>query len=133
MSKKHPAGDPLLWIFILALLLLIIFHQPAKAGAPLPERWYQDMYCEYTIEHTLPNGARVDCLTPTLAIEYDFARKWYEAIGQSLYYAMLTNRKAAIALIVTKTSDIRYYSRAVRTIEHYDLPIEYILIDERYE
>lgn len=45
--------------------------------------------------------SRVDLLTPTHAIEVDWAYKWSEAIGQSLYYAALTGKQPGIILLTT--------------------------------
>jgi hypothetical protein len=41
-------------------------------------------------------------VTDTHAIEYEFSKKWHEAIGQSLGYAFETNKRAGIVLIVEK-------------------------------
>ncbi|WP_171018846.1 hypothetical protein ACONUD_00725 [Microbulbifer harenosus] len=51
---------------------------------------YQLPWCETAggvAEYVLPDRTRVDCLTETHAMEFDFAPKWAEAIGQALYYA----------------------------------------------
>ena len=50
----------------------------------------------------------VDLLTDKLAIEVDFASKWKEAVGQSLWYGLQTNRKPAIVLIKRKKTDQKY-------------------------
>ncbi len=50
----------------------------------------------------LPDKARVDCVTDTHAIEFDFAKKWGESIGQALYYATILNKQAGIVLIMEK-------------------------------
>jgi hypothetical protein len=52
----------------------------------------------------------LNCLTDNYAIEVDWAKKWAEGIGQSLYYAEMTNKKAAVALIVGE-QDQRYLNR----------------------
>ena len=39
------------------------------------------------MEVVMKDGTRCDILTSTHAIEVDFAKKWAEAIGQSLNYA----------------------------------------------
>jgi hypothetical protein len=75
-------------------------------------------------EVELPNKTRVDCLTPTHAIEADWAKKWYEAVGQSLYYASLTGKRAGILLIQQNEWDTMYYQRCLETIRHYHLPID---------
>lgn len=51
------------------------------------------------LEHRLSSGGRVDCLDSEYAIEVDYADKWAEAIGQSLYYAASTQRKPAVILL----------------------------------
>lgn len=51
-------------------------------------------------EYRLPNGSRVDILTETHAIEVEWVYKHEEAIGQSIFYAMATNRKPAIILLL---------------------------------
>jgi hypothetical protein len=52
----------------------------------------------------------LNCLTDNYAIEVDWAKKWAEGIGQSLYYAEMTNKKPAVALIVGE-QDQRYLNR----------------------
>ncbi|MDP0590022.1 MAG: hypothetical protein QS748_12880 [Candidatus Endonucleobacter bathymodioli] len=74
-------------------------------------------------EYRVSGGLRVDCLTDEYAIEMDFARKWSEAIGQSMEYSMLTEKKAGIVLILKKKSDYRYWKRLKKLIAHYQLPI----------
>lgn len=55
---------------------------------------------------------RVDLLTDTHAIEADWPAKWAEAIGQSLYYAELTGKKAGIILLVKdRQKEARYIYR----------------------
>ncbi len=50
----------------------------------------------------------MDCLTETHAVEVDFARKWAEAIGQSLYYSHYTGKKPGILLVIgTERDQIR--------------------------
>ena len=67
---------------------------------------------------------RVDCLAKDYAIEFDFAKKWAEAVGQSLYYSKMTGKKPAIALILTSLTDYRYLKR----IERLDNDIKVFLI-----
>nr|VFK16674.1 MAG: hypothetical protein BECKLFY1418C_GA0070996_102519 [Candidatus Kentron sp. LFY] len=81
-------------------------------------------HCQGEIEHRLGNGTRVDCLTETHAIEYDWGASWYEAIGQSLYYGMETGKRSGVVLISrTHRGDI-YWQRLNDTIRHYRLPID---------
>lgn len=62
------------------------------------------------IEVRLWDKTRVDMLNSEYAIEVDFARKWAEAIGQSLYYGIVTGKKPAIVLLVG-TGEERYVYR----------------------
>ena len=62
------------------------------------------------MEYVLPDKTRVDCLTATHAIEIDWAEKWAEGIGQALYYAKITGKAPAVALIVGE-KDARYLKR----------------------
>ena len=75
-----------------------IFSKETKTILPKKylEADYRDFACkqlEGNIEYALDDGSRVDCLTDQYAIEFDFAKKWAEAIGQSLYYAEKTFSK----------------------------------------
>ena len=101
-------------------LLAAILCTTAEAES---ERFHQDKYCTGIIEHRLPDRTRVDCLTDTHAIEYDFGRKWAEAIGQSLHYARMTGKKAGIVIIYRGPIDDKYLARINGIIKDYSLPI----------
>ena len=106
-------------------LFLAIFTTTI-ASATQKETWYQQVWCEGKggiVEKKLDDGRRVDCITKTHAIEMDFAKKWLEAIGQSLDYAMLTGKKAGIVLIVKKPWEMHHWERLQQVVEHYQLPI----------
>lgn len=75
------------------------------------EKEYVKAYCKGEIEYRLPDKTRIDCLTDEYAIEFDFAPKWAESIGQSLYYAKMTGRKPAVAIICKSPKDKRYIER----------------------
>lgn len=103
-------------VFVLVLLLYVC---GANAAHKLPERVYQKMYCPYNAEVVLPDKTRVDCLTDSFAIEFDFAPKWAEALGQALHYARMTGRTPAIFLILENDSDMRYVERLAPLCEKY--------------
>jgi len=91
------------------------------------EKYYQGIFCrdfKGVIEYRHADGTRADCLTSTHVIEVDFAKKWYEAIGQSLFYAVATGKHAGIALILLNDKDYRYWIRLNTTIEYHALPIK---------
>lgn len=80
-----------------------------------PEAFYQQQWCQErhgVLEYRIDDGARVDCVTESHAIEFDFAPKWAESIGQALYYGAKTGRKAGVVLIMEGgEADRKYLSR----------------------
>ena len=96
-------------IFITLLILTIypvfVFAQTPKNHQYF-EKDYQKVWCDAhcgTREVILSDRARVDCVTATHAIEFDFAPKWAESIGQALYYGYALNKKPGIVLIIENT------------------------------
>lgn len=91
------------------------------------EAYYVEQWCKPEFgkrEHILLDKTRVDCLTKDYAIEFDFAKKWAESIGQALYYARMTEKMPAVALILTSPSDMKY----VKRVEKVDSGIKIFLI-----
>jgi hypothetical protein len=112
--------------FTSIFLLLIAGGILAIRSAPAAERDYQLAWCAEhggEVEHVLEDRTRVDCLTATHAIEFDFATKWAEAIGQSMHYSRLTHRRAGIVLIVGP-GDERYVERVRADVAGLCLPID---------
>lgn len=108
---------------ILYVLMLISVCMNADAS----ERDYQEKFCGSIggqVEYVLPDRTRVDCLTEHHAIEVDFARKWAEAIGQSLHYAKMTGKAPGVLLIVDKERDQKYIDRLYGAINRWHLPIQ---------
>ena len=81
-------------------------------------------------EFRTKDGTYVDCLTDEYAIEVEYDYKWKEAIGQSLHYAELTNKKAAILFIKRAKSRKDYYNEMMRVIDKYNLPTTVFIVDE---
>lgn len=88
-----------------------LMEKPDPIPNPKTEADYINNYCQGFIEYTLPDKTRVDCLYDGYAIEFDFAKKWAESIGQSLYYAKMTGNKPAVAIIMKSPEDERYIKR----------------------
>lgn len=91
------------------------------------EAYYVNQWCTSDFgrrEAILWDMTRVDCLAKDYAIEFDFAKKWAEAAGQSLYYSKMTGKKPAIVLILTSLTDYRY----VKRLERLDYGIKLFLI-----
>jgi len=108
------------YIFIFLLLINnAIAHQ-------FLEKEYQDKWCK---EHkgkqeiVLNSGERADCITDEYAIEFDFAKKYYEAIGQSLLYSIEANKKAGIVLILENTKDYKYLKRLQIVADVYNIKV----------
>lgn len=83
------------------------------------EKDYQKVWCDRncgTTEFILPDKARVDCVTETHAIEFDFAHKWAESIGQALYYAEVLQKEAGIVLIVENEEKDQRYIERIKTV-----------------
>ena len=78
---------------------------------PIHEADYINNYCTGFPEYVLPDKTRVDCVQDGYAIEFDFASKWAESIGQALYYAKMTGLKPAVAIIMRKPTDEKYIKR----------------------
>jgi len=91
-----------------------------------PEKYYQDIWCKEQKGQTevkLIDDTRIDCLTKTHAIEFDFASKWAEAIGQSLHYSNMTKRNAGIVLIIEKSDDYKYFNKIKPLCEKHQITL----------
>lgn len=83
------------------------------------ERDYQEAWCGAQggeVEVILRDRTRVDCVVDmdgvAYAIEFDFAKKWAESIGQALYYGRMMKREPGIVLIVEDfDKDAKYIDR----------------------
>lgn len=101
-------------------IVLMLFAVAAQATS---EREYQEKHCTGLMEQVLPDRTRIDCETFNYAIEYDFAKKWAESIGQSLHYGRMTGKLPGIVLITETVKDCKHVKKAQDNIKHYWLPI----------
>ena len=112
---------------MIRLLLLTLLLLPLQAKHLHYEKVYQKKFCakvQGTTEVVLSDKTRVDCLSEHYAIEVDFAAKWHESIGQSLYYSLSTNKKAGVLLILEdEKRDIRYLKRLKKVAQSSDIGI----------
>jgi len=109
-------------ILVLGLLLLCITIQASEKDYQLFAGDYLGGEVEVSME-----GVRVDIITDHNAIEVDYTYKWYEALTQSLYYAILTGKKPGIVLILDGRSPDTMYKHVLRlllTIRLYDLSVD---------
>lgn len=65
-------------------------------------------------EYLLEDGTRVDILTATHAIEVDWAPKWAESIGQTLFYAEMTGKKPCVILLLNDEKKEQVYVHRLR-------------------
>jgi len=113
--------------YSLLIILSILLFGGCSRTTPKKyhEKHYQVILCDELngkIEVVLEDRTRVDCLTDEYAIEVDFAKKWAEGIGQSLYYGYMTDKKPAVALIVGE-KDARYLKRLKKVANELDIKI----------
>ena len=100
---------------LIICILIYCLQQQAFSARLFAEKTYQDYWCKKcggTTEYKLQDNTRVDCVIDDYAIEFDFANKWSESIGQSLYYSHCLNKKAGVVLIMEDyEKDARYLKR----------------------
>lgn len=91
---------------ICVLFLIINLSLSVSAKNIFKEKDYQEAYCNLhngITEYQNSDFTRVDCLTSTHAIEFDFAKKWAESIGQALHYQKMTGKKSKSCLNFRKS------------------------------
>jgi hypothetical protein len=115
-----------------ASLLLSLTLIGSLNGAGLkPESYYHEIAAkalEGEMEITMPDRAICDIVTEEYAIEVKKHPDWKDAIGQSLNYAIQSNKKAGILLILEKESDESHLIRVNSIVGHYKLPIDVLAI-----
>ena len=114
-------------VSIITALLIALLLFTGCTEKKHKEKYYQTQLCndlDGVMEQSLLDRTRVDCLTDEYAIEVDFAKKWAEAVGQSLYYALMTEKKPAIGIIVRDNKkDKRRLKRVERLADKYHIKI----------
>ncbi len=112
--------------FFLLILIMNVISISVCAATPKNYKFYEKDYQNYwcsanggVMEVVLPDKARVDCVTKTHAVEFDFAKKWAESIGQSLYYGEQLHKKAGIVLISENGQSDEKYIKRVRAVANY--------------
>lgn len=94
------------------------------------EASYQNAWCSAhggVTEYENKDFTRVDCLTATNAVEFDFANKWAESIGQALHYQLMTGKKAKVVLILENPQkQMVYYNRVKALALKYNFDVEYV-------
>lgn len=110
-------------------ILLLSLPVNVQAARLFNEASYQNEWCKKyngQAEYELPDFTRVDCLTANYAVEFDFAKKWAESVGQSLHYGIMTGKKPAIVLIIERPKDFIYYRRLKVICDKYGITLWYV-------
>lgn len=108
------------------VLLLLLVPSLVFAAHQYPERDYQKAWCDRAggvMEYRLDDGARVDCLTATHAVEFDFSAKWAEAIGQALFYGIKTGKAPGVVLILEGPNDQKHLDRLQAVADKYGIKV----------
>lgn len=111
-----------IYLIISLLLMSIVMNSQTKQR----ESYYQKIFAEAINGETeviLSDRARVDILTDEYAIEVDFAYKWAESIGQSLYYAEMTGKRAGVLLIINGDKDTAQINRLMKIAVKYNITV----------
>ena len=69
-------------------------------------------------------GGRIDLLTSEYAFEVEWASNWKEAIGQSIWYGLNTQKKPGIILLLKSKSDYKYFIQLNTALEYAKLEDE---------
>ena len=97
------------------------------------ESSYQHAWCSAhkgVEEFENKDFTRVDCLTDKYAVEFDFANKWAESIGQALHYQRMTGKKAKVVLILEDPKkEMVYYHRVKKLGRIHNFEVEYVTKD----
>jgi hypothetical protein len=109
------------------ITLFLFLTLPVQAKHLYKESVYQDYWCNKRggiLEYELNDKSRVDCLLPDMAVEFDFARKRDECLGQALRYSAYTDKQPACCLIIEKKKDYKYYYQLRYTIQKKGLGVK---------
>lgn len=115
----------------ITLLTILLTSANCQAKHIFKEAVYQEYWCNKrggVLEYELADKSRVDCLLPDYAVEFDFAKKRDECLGQALRYAAYTDKKPACCLIVERKKDFKYYYQLRYTIKKKNLGVKLFVI-----
>ncbi|MCQ2753574.1 MAG: hypothetical protein MJ231_00835 [bacterium] len=94
------------------------------------ESSYQHAWCSEhngVEEYVNSDYTRVDCLTDVHAVEFDFANKWAESIGQAEHYAKMTGKKGMVVLILENPeAEMIYFNRIKELAKIHSFDVEYV-------
>jgi hypothetical protein len=114
-------------LLLTGLLISGLLLSPVQAKHLHKEADYQQAWCSHyngQTEVELEDFTRADCVTRTHAIEFDFANKWAESVGQASWYGMNLHKRAGIVLIMENPEkDIYYLQRVIKLAKKYKIDV----------
>ena len=122
-------------IFFITQSVVAVEYRYAKNGFKYAyhahsESSYQHAWCSAhngIEEYKNKDLTRVDCLTASHAVEFDFANKWAESIGQALHYQYMTGKKAMVVLILEDPkTEMVYFNRVKKLGQIHGIDVEYV-------
>ena len=96
------------------LILLSMLFLSVSLYSQQKEKFYEAVFAKDingSRQVVLSDKTRVDIVTDTFAIEVDFADKWAESVGQSLYYGYVLDKKPGVLLVVNGKEDNNFINR----------------------
>jgi hypothetical protein len=120
------------------------YHPPVETIQPPPVRqpsenwreldWEKWIFQEQMFDATdrsyqLPDGSEVDLLSKDYSYEIDYAAKWKEAIGQALFYSIMTGKSPGIILLMGKgdyRTERMYYLRCKLVCSKYEIRLQLV-------
>ena len=96
------------------LFLSLLFSKSSSSNPEGKKDDWVNFHCKGEIEFVLEDRTRVDCLTDTHAIEYDWSNKWAEEVGQALYYSAMTEKEPSLVLICKNSNCDKGAGRAMK-------------------
>ena len=101
---------------------------PSAPSRKLSEANYRDWWASKVpnakTEVTMPDGTRCDIVTASHAIEVEWAYKWYEGFGQSLWYGYQANKTPGVVMILRTEADRKYVIRLRSLAKHHNIKID---------
>lgn len=118
-------------MYRLILLSLLLLPQISLAKS---ENDYVQKWCKGVTERRLYDQdtlvGRIDCETKYHAIEFDFAPKWSECLGQAIWYGARVNKISACALIIRTEKDCKHVKKISEAILGGNLQVRLLLVGE---
>ena len=121
----------LLTLVLLACILTVCAYE-ARAS----ERYWSELFCQDqlgTPESYVLGRKRIDCESDDIAWEVDWAKKFYQGIGQALVYGWGAQKSPGLVLLIKEPKDWPYAMLAARYITDKHPDMYFRIIAPHYE